>query len=73
MPLDRFVLLLVCVIAAAGATIWLALLISTSMAVPGGWLLLAPAAALTYVVWRVLSERLRERKDDVYDRMEGDG
>ena len=70
MPLDRFVLILVIVIAAAMATVWLGALVAASVAVPLGWLGAIPAALVAYVAWRVLADRLGNREDDHYDRME---
>ncbi|GIT92475.1 hypothetical protein JANAI62_29330 [Jannaschia pagri] len=70
MPLDRFVLIIVAVIAAAGATIWLAALVSASFAVPFAWIALAPAALAAWIGWRVIADRVRSQEDDHYDRME---
>jgi membrane protein implicated in regulation of membrane protease activity len=73
MPLDRLVLILVLVIVAGAVTIWLGAVIATSVAVPPAGLILLPAGAVAYIVWRVVSDRLKERRDDRYDGMEGDG
>lgn len=70
MPLDKFVLILVIVIAAAGLTAWVGAMVVASFELPGGWLLFIPAALVGYVVWRVIAERLRNRDDDHYDRIE---
>lgn len=70
MPLDRLVLILVIVVGATMATVWLGALVAASLAVPLGWLGLVPVALIGYVSWRVVSERLRDREDDRYDRME---
>lgn len=70
MPLDRFVLILVIVIAAAGATVWIGTLIAASVQVPAGWLSVIPVALIGYVLWRVISDRLRNSDDDRYDRIE---
>ncbi|WP_371154343.1 hypothetical protein [Jannaschia sp. 2305UL9-9] len=70
MPIDRFVLILVIVLAAAGATVWLAAIVATSITVPLGWLALIPAVLAALIGWRVISDRLRNREDDHYDRME---
>lgn len=70
MPLDRFVLILVIVIAAAGATVWIGTLIAASAQVPAGWLSIIPVALIGYVLWRVISDRLRNSEDDRYDRIE---
>lgn len=70
MPLDRFVLILVIVIAAAGATVWIGTLIAASVQVPAGWLSVIPVALIGYVLWRVISDRLHNSDDDRYDRIE---
>jgi membrane protein implicated in regulation of membrane protease activity len=71
MPLDRFVLMIVIVIAAAGATIWLGTLLAASMQISGaGWIVMVPVTLVAYVVWRVISDRLRNSEDDHYDRIE---
>ena len=70
MPLDRFVLLIVIVVAAAGATIWLVGLIAAGLATPIGWFAAIPAALVAYVAWRVVSDRLKNAEDDHYDRIE---
>ena len=68
MPLDRLVLVLVIVVAAAGATVWLGALIAASVSIPFGWLGIVPAALVVYVGWRVIAERLAEKDD--YDGIE---
>lgn len=70
MPLDRFVLILVVVIAAAGATVWLGWIVLASVAVPFGWAAILPALLLAYVVWRVIADRLGGAEDDHYDKIE---
>jgi len=72
MPLDRLVLILVIVLAAAGGAIWVAMLLfSTSQISPlAGVLTPLPVALGLYVVWRVISERLSNREDDHYDQIE---
>jgi membrane protein implicated in regulation of membrane protease activity len=70
MPLDKFVLILVAVIAAAGATIWLGTLVVATVEVPLGWMAVIPTALVAYVVWRVIAERIRNSDDDHYDRMD---
>lgn len=70
MPLDKFVLILVLVILAAGVTVWLAALLLASFQIPGAGLALIPAALVAYVVWRVISDRLRSAEDDHYDNIE---
>jgi hypothetical protein len=69
MPLAKFVLLLLSVIAAAGLTIGIAVFAAASLQAPllGGVLLL-PALLIGYVVWRVIADRLQSREDDHYDR-----
>lgn len=71
MPLDRFVLLLVIVVAAAGATIGLGtLLVATTNAPVPGWMVLVPVTLVAFVVWRVIHDRLTNREDNHYDRIE---
>lgn len=70
MPLDKFVLILVIVIAAAGATVWLASFVAAALQLPAVWTALIPAALVAYVVWRVVAERIGNREDDHYDRIE---
>ncbi len=69
MPLDRLVLILFIVLLAAGATIWLGAIVATSVAVPFGALALIPVLPVAYIVWRVVSERMRDARDDPYDKM----
>ncbi|MZR12964.1 hypothetical protein GQE99_08025 [Maritimibacter sp. DP07] len=70
MPLDRFVLILVVVIAAAGVTVALGTWIAASVSVPLGWAGVIPVVLVLNVAWRVLAERLSNRDDDHYDRIE---
>ncbi|MAM61120.1 hypothetical protein [Maritimibacter sp. UBA3975] len=70
MPLDKFVLILVVVIAAAGLTVWAGTLIAASIQWPAGWLAVIPAALVGYIVWRVVADRLTNTEDDHYDRIE---
>lgn len=70
MPLDRFVLILVVVIAAAGLTVWIASFVAAAWQLPFVWTAVIPAALVAYVVWRVIAERIGNREDDHYDRIE---
>ena len=70
MPLDRFVLIIVCVIAAASVTVWLGTVLAASVSVPFGWLSLIPAALIVYVGWRVIAERVGNEEEDRYDNVE---
>jgi membrane protein implicated in regulation of membrane protease activity len=70
MPLDKFVLILVIVIGAAGMTVWLGALLLASVQVPAGWLGFIPAVLLAYILWRVIAQRLSNGEDDHYDRIE---
>ncbi len=70
MPLDKLVLIIVIVMFAAGVTVWVSALILASLQMPGGWLVFIPAALVGYVVWRVITDRLRNAEDDHYDRIE---
>jgi len=71
MPLDRLVLMLVIVVAAAGATIWLGTLLAASTQMSSaGWLVIVAVTLLAYVLWRVITDRLGNKDDDHYDRIE---
>lgn len=70
MPIDRFVLILVIVIAAAGLTVATGVFIAGSALSPALWLAAIPAALIVYVLWRVLADRLNSHEDDHYDRIE---
>ncbi|MEI4194635.1 hypothetical protein [Roseovarius sp. E0-M6] len=70
MPLDKLVLIIVCVMAAAAATVWVGTLIAASFSLPFGWLVLIPAALVGYVVFRIIAERVGNAEDDHYDKME---
>ena len=59
MPLNRLILLLLVVIAAAGATIWLVTAVLDVDALPGGWLVGVPIALVVYLTVRALSLRGR--------------
>lgn len=69
MPLDRFILILFVVLVAAGATVWFGAVVAASVTLPFGMMALLPAGLIAYVVWRVVSERLRNSEDDHYDKM----
>jgi hypothetical protein len=71
MPLDRLMLILVIVLAAAGATVWVGSLIMASAVSPGAALMgTIPTVLAGYLIWRVIAERLRNREDDHYDGIE---
>jgi len=72
MPLDRLVLILVAVIAAAGLTIWIAgmLLAAFSLNPVLSIAVLLPISLVLYIVVRVINDRLSNREDDHYDRIE---
>ncbi len=69
MPLDKLVLICVCVLAAFGVTLWLAALVLTALHMPAGALALIPAVLVAYVFYRVLAERVGNAEDDHYDGM----
>lgn len=71
MPLDKLVLILVCVVIAAGVTVWVGASLAAAIQLPGvGLAALIPAALVGYVVWRVIAERLSNSEDDHYDNIE---
>lgn len=71
MPLDRFVLILVVVVCAAGLTIWLGTVLMVSLQYPSGGLpVLVVAALVGYIAYRVLMDRLSSEEDDYYDGIE---
>ena len=69
-PLDRFVQILVIVVLAAAATVWLGAVVAASFTLPYGLLMLIPTLIAAYVIWRVIADRAGSREDDHYDRME---
>ncbi|PTQ68592.1 hypothetical protein [Celeribacter persicus] len=70
MALDKFVLIVVAVLATVGITFWLLTLLAATLQLAFGWLLLIPAGIAGYVVWRVIEDRLRNAEDDHYDKIE---
>lgn len=72
MPLDRFVLIVVCVIAAAGATVWIAGAVIAGLGTSPVLSLVAliPLALVAAVLWRVIADRIRSREDSHYDGIE---
>ncbi|MEC7764028.1 MAG: hypothetical protein VX874_19145 [Pseudomonadota bacterium] len=57
MPFDRFALVLVVVIAAAGLTVWIGTTIAASAAIPAGWLSVIPLVLGGTLLWRGLANR----------------
>ncbi|WP_299967115.1 hypothetical protein [uncultured Roseobacter sp.] len=70
MPLEKLVLILVCVLVAAGVTLWLAAILLATLQVPFAGLAFIPAGLVGYIAYRVIAERLRSAEDDHYDRIE---
>ena len=71
MPLDRFVLILVIVLAAGAVTVWLGWLLMAAVAIPDyGWLIFVPVALVAAVAARVVIDRMRNKADNHYDRIE---
>ncbi|SLN17023.1 hypothetical protein ROA7450_00506 [Roseovarius albus] len=70
MPIDKLVLIIVVVIAAAGATIWLSLFVAAFFQFTFGWLILAPVGLVIYVIYRVIAERVGNAEEDHYDNMD---
>ena len=71
MPLDRLVLIVVAVFAAAAVTVWVGTLLVASAALPGALLAVLPVLALlAYIVVRVIRDRMTNAEDDHYDRID---
>jgi len=71
MPLDKFVLILVAVLAAGAVTVWLAVMLAATWQQPSfGWPIFIPIALGGYVVWRVISDRWKNKEDDHYDNID---
>ncbi|MEM9343784.1 MAG: hypothetical protein AAGA87_12130 [Pseudomonadota bacterium] len=72
MPLDKLVLILVIVVAAAGASIWIGTIIAAALAISPGVAItfLIPLAGATYIAWRIIGDRINSSEDDHYDRIE---
>ena len=71
-PIEKLVFIIFCVVAAAGATIWAGVLLTTSMMFNPliGLLVLSVLALAVYVIWRVIADRVNNAEDDHYDRIE---
>lgn len=70
MPLDRLVLIIVIVLAAAFLSIWLGAALIASFNVPFLGLILLPVTLVAYICWRVIAQRLNNPEEDHYDRMD---
>ncbi len=71
MPLDKFVLILTIVIAAAGVTVWVLAMFLTAVQFSGwGLLMLIPIGLGAYIIARVVGDRLNNKDDDYYDGIE---
>lgn len=60
MPLNRLVLILSVVIAAAAVTVWLAQLVASAFSLPQAATVLVPLALLAFVLVRLLRDRTRD-------------
>lgn len=70
MPMEKLLLILVIVIAAAGATVFLGAWLSASGALPAlGLATAVPIALMAYVLVRVIRDRLRDAAHDPYDKV----
>lgn len=70
MPLDRFVLILVVVIAAAGLTVGVALWAAVAFELPAvAFGAAVPGLLLGYVAWKVIAQRMTSTEDDHYDHI----
>ena len=71
MPLARFALIVVLVIAAAAVTVALGALIAASFELPAvGLAVASPVALVAYLLARVIWDRMRSAEDRHYDRIE---
>ncbi|MEO0484430.1 MAG: hypothetical protein AAF092_00815 [Pseudomonadota bacterium] len=70
MPLDRLILIVVCVLGACAVTFWLAGLAIATLQIPFAGLVWLPVVLVGYVVWRVVMERVMSAEDDHYDGMD---
>lgn len=72
MPLDKLVLIIVSVIAAAMATVYIGMAVFASVQLPPimGLSILSVVALCAYIAWRVIAERVGNKEDDHYDRFE---
>lgn len=71
MPLDRFVLLLILVVVAAGVTVGLGAMLAGGLAAPGLALAVSlPIGLIAYVIIRIVIERMKNSEDDHYDHIE---
>ena len=70
MPPDRLALILVVVMAAAGATIWAASLLLTRFTLtPAAGLIAAmPIGLVAYIAFRIITDRVGKKEGDRYDR-----
>ena len=70
MPLDKLVLIIFTVVAAAGGTIWLMTVLLASLQVPGAAVIIFPIVFMgLYVLYRVIAERTSNKEDDYYDNI----
>ncbi len=63
MPLHRLLLILLCVLIAGLATIWLGALLSASLKVPLAGFLLLPITLLAFLAYRALADRASGRDE----------
>lgn len=60
MPLNRLILMLAVVIAAAAVTVWLALMAASTFSLPQAATALVPLALLAFVLVRLLRDRTKD-------------
>ena len=72
MTLEKLVLILVIVVAAAGLTVWVATLVTAAWALPwyGTMTMISLTGLFLYIVGRAIGERLTNRDDDHYDEVD---
>lgn len=70
MPLERLVLIVVCVMVAAAGTIWLATLAATAFNLSSLSFAIVPAMLAAYMIWHAVADRLGQSKKDRFDTMD---
>lgn len=67
MPMERLVLILICVVAAAGVTVWLGGMLAAALNVGALIMMILPLTLILSLFAWVVRDRLESPKDDHYD------